>query len=142
MVLRQESRWNAKAPANAAIHNSIGAVSSVTIRPPVRLKPPRSKYRAVRVNVDGIVFHSKREANRYCELKLLEKSGEIGQLEMQCRYALKVVGQKIGSYVADFTYWDKDGNFHCEDVKGFRTPLYRWKKKHFEAQYGITIQEV
>jgi hypothetical protein len=27
-------------------------------------------------------------------------------------------------------------------VKGFKTPLYRWKKKHVEAQYGITIREV
>ena len=29
-----------------------------------------------------------------------------------------------------------------EDVKGFKTPLYRWKKKHVEAQYGITVTEV
>lgn len=29
-----------------------------------------------------------------------------------------------------------------EDVKGVKTALYLWKKKHVEAQYGITITEV
>ena len=49
-------------------------------------------------------------------------------------------GGVIGRYRADFSYeeltetggrWD----FTVEDVKGFKTPLYRWKKKHVEAQY-------
>ena len=35
------------------------------------------KYRSKRTVIDGITFDSKKEANRYCELKLLEKSGEI-----------------------------------------------------------------
>lgn len=57
---------------------------------------------------------------------------------------------KIGTYRADFSYWeppisDPTTTKHThvvEDVKGFKTPLYRWKKKHVEAQYGIEIREV
>lgn len=58
--------------------------------------------------------------------------------------------KKIGTYRADFSYWeppisDPTTTKHAhvvEDVKGFKTPLYRWKKKHVEAQYGIQIREV
>jgi hypothetical protein len=57
---------------------------------------------------------------------------------------------KVGTYVADFKYerkglsasengrWDRV----VEDVKGFSTPLYKWKKRHVEAQYNIQIQEI
>src|SRR5574344_1314908 len=46
------------------------------------------KYRSKRTVVDGITFDSKKEANRYCELKLLEKSGEIKNLELQKKFVL------------------------------------------------------
>ena len=49
----------------------------------------------------------------------------------------------IGHYVADFAYVDeRTGQRVIEDVKGVKTAMYRWKKKHTEAQYGITITEV
>jgi hypothetical protein len=114
---------------------------------PVRL-PARSKYRAVRTTIDGITFASKREAKRYSELKMLEKAGEIWDLQLQAKFALYVLLQHpdsdspIGHYIADFTYKNRQREHVVEDSKGFRTPLYKWKKKHFEAQYGITIQEV
>jgi dsDNA-binding SOS-regulon protein len=105
----------------------------------------RSKYNAKRTVVDGITFASKKEAKRYGELKLLEKAGEIRDLELQPWYALMAIGsgEQVGSYVADFKYFDKRfKRAVVEDVKGFRTPLYKWKKKHVEAQYGIQITEV
>lgn len=98
--------------------------------------------------MDGITFHSRKEANRYVELKLLQKAGEIENLMLQPRYVLSLPGAsneivKLGVYAADFQYWDnKLKGWHIEDVKGFRTPLYKWKKKHVEAQYGITITEI
>ena len=52
------------------------------------------KYRSKRTVVDGITFDSKKEANRYCELKLLEKSGEIKNLELQKKYIL-IPAQRI-----------------------------------------------
>jgi hypothetical protein len=121
----------------------------------VRRAAKRSKYGAIKQTVDGIVFHSKREAKRYCELKLLEKIGEIRCLELQPRYPLYAPEHRdghvlLGTYVADFRYQvlalaaNEDEGYGCrvEDAKGFRTPLYRWKKKHVEAQYGIEIREV
>jgi hypothetical protein len=120
----------------------------------------RHKYGAVRTEVDGIKFASKAEARRYCELKLLEKAGEIRRLALQPGFDLTVHGDafvktwlptKIGAYVADFYYEERvetpapNSDYWrrvVEDVKGFKTPLYRWKKKHVEAQYGIEIREV
>ncbi len=103
------------------------------------------KYNAQRTTIDNITFASKAEARRYAELTMLVKAGEITDLEIQPKFPL-LVGQRpkkqIGEYRADFQYV-RDGEFLVvEDVKGFKTALYRWKKKHVEAQYGITITEV
>lgn len=100
-----------------------------------------SKYRAVKTVVDGITFASKAEAKRYQEIKWLLFSGKIERCSRQNRFPLLVNGVKIGDYVADFVYWE-NGKQVVEDVKGFKTPLYRWKKKHFEAQYGVAITEI
>jgi hypothetical protein len=105
------------------------------------------KYGAKPKTIDGIRFASTKEAQRYQELKLWEKSGEIRCLRLQPEYTLDAGGTILGVYRADFEYvlihegcpgWSRI----VEDVKGFKTPLYRWKKKHVEAQYGITIREV
>lgn len=118
----------------------------------------RSKYGAIPKVVDGIRFASTKEARRYQELKLMEKAGEIESLELQPRFALCVADWRrmyfviltdctgeitVGDYVADFMYFDKRKQERVfEDVKGVRTPLYKWKKKHVEAQYGIQIREI
>ena len=118
----------------------------------------RSKYGAVPTVIDNIRFASAKEARRYGELKLLLKAGEIRNLELQPRFPLRVSRSNIqtnmpetllGEYVGDFQYEERDNalGYDCwprivEDVKGFKTPLYRWKKKHVEAQYGIQIREI
>lgn len=104
-----------------------------------------SKYKAKPTEVDGIRFDSQREARRYQELKLMERAGEIERLTLQPSFELRsaVSELRIGAYVADFRYYDhRTGETITEDAKGFRTALYRWKKKHVEAQYGIQIREV
>lgn len=101
-----------------------------------------SKYRAKKTIIDGIKFDSKREANRYCELKLLEKAKEIRDLELQPRFLLQdkfvdkqgKTHRKI-EYVADFMYVDKDNNTIVEDVKGVMTDVYKLKKKLFLNLY-------
>jgi hypothetical protein len=109
----------------------------------------RSKYRAVPTVVDGIRFASKAEARRYGELKLLEKAGEITDFELQPRYELYVTQNGwngrhlVGRYVADFRYREIPlDQIVIEDVKGMMTPLAKWKIKHAELQYGITVQIV
>lgn len=101
-----------------------------------------TKYRAKPTFVDGIRFASKHEASRYIELRLLYQAREIVNLTLQPRFQLKVGDVVIGHYRADFQYFDKrKGCVIIEDSKGYRTDLYRWKKKHFEAQYGREILE-
>jgi len=107
-----------------------------------------SKYNAIAEVVDGIRFASKREARRYGQLRLLEKARRIAKLALQPKYPLAVADKigvlvVIGVYRGDFEYVDAaTGELVIEDAKGVRTPLYRWKKKHFEAQYGLRIREV
>jgi hypothetical protein len=97
-----------------------------------------SKYNAKKTVVDGIEFDSIREAERYRELKLLERGKEIRNLVLQPRFLLqdKFVDKhgkthKKIEYVADFLYIDKYGKAIVEDVKGMLTAVYKLKKKMF-----------
>ncbi len=101
-----------------------------------------SKYNAKKSTVDGHTFDSIREADRYCELKLLEKAKEIRNLELQPRFLLQdKFKDKMGTthrkieYVADFMYIDKDDKKIVEDVKGMMTGVYKLKKKLFLNLY-------
>lgn len=103
-----------------------------------------AKFKNIATTVDGHRFDSRKEARRYSQLRMLERAGEITGLQLQPRFPLLVNGQQIGCYVGDFLYWDRAGAMVVEDVKSHHTrklPLYRWKKKHFEAQEGIRIVE-
>ena len=102
-----------------------------------------SKYRAKPVMIDGVWFASTKEANRYCELKLLLQQGEISSLQMQVTYQLVVDGQFITTYRADFVYIDqRTGARVVEDAKGLRLPIYTIKKRLMRALLGIEITEV
>lgn len=101
-----------------------------------------SKYNAAKVHVDGHRFDSKREAERYEELKAMEQEGKISQLVLQPRFelvpAFRCQGEAVRKmeYVADFKYLDFErGGLVVEDVKGFRTPEYRLKCKLFKYLY-------
>lgn len=124
-----------------------------------------SKYRAKKVIVDGIEFHSKKEANRYSELKILERAGEIENLQLQVPFVIipaqyqeetvitkrgkekiqkKLVERKT-TYVADFVY-TKDGEMIVEDVKGYRMAgaysIFVIKRKLMLQVHGIRVSEV
>ena len=98
----------------------------------------RNKYKAKKTEVDGITFHSKREASRYRELLLLEKSGIITNLELQKKYTFQVGDEKICSYLADFVYKENDKEI-VEDVKGFDTPLSKLKRQMMKAFFNIDV---
>jgi hypothetical protein len=105
-----------------------------------------SKYGAIATEVDGIRFPSKAEARRYQELSLMESGGLIRELELQPAYEFVVNGVKVGTYRADFRYWDNERNVSVvEDVKGgnaTKTPVYRLKVKLLKAIYGIDVMEI
>jgi len=114
-------------------------------------KPPkgRSKYRNRKVAVDDLAFDSEAEHRRWHVLLVLQRAGEITELQRQVRYELipAQVGpggrkQRATAYIADCVYRTKDGKVVVEDVKGFRTDAYRLKKKLLLERHGIEIQEV
>ncbi len=101
----------------------------------------KNKFKAIKTEVDGVTFASKREAARYGQLKLLEKSGLITRLELQPSFPVSINGVPVFKYLADFAYFDGKRRV-IEDAKGMKTPVYRIKKKCVEALYGVKIEEV
>lgn len=108
-------------------------------------EPKKRKYHNEPVEIDGLRFDSQAEAKRYYELRMLERSGLIEHLEIHPKLTLTVQGVRIGTYSADFRYYDiEQSRMVLEDVKSdaTKTQIYRWKKRHVKAQYGISIIEV
>lgn len=93
---------------------------------------------------DGITHASKKEAKRWADLQLLQKAGRIRDLERQVVFDLKVNGNKVCKYIADFVYTEYEhGQWSpvVEDAKGWPTPVYKLKRKLMKAIYGIEIRE-
>ena len=108
-----------------------------------------NKYHNKKIVLDGYKFDSKKEANYYNQLKLLQRAGLIRDLELQKTFILQPsfkLNNKTRrqiTYKADFTYVStEDNKIHIIDVKGFKTDVYNVKKKMFEYKYGIEIEEV
>ena len=108
-----------------------------------------NKYHNKKIVIDGIEFHSKKEGNRYKELKLLERAGLIRELELQPAFLLIPTFKKNGKtyqktkYIGDFKYFDVElGKYIVEDTKGFKTKDYIIKRKLMLYRYGIRIREV
>lgn len=104
-----------------------------------------SKYKNEPTWIDGIRFDSKKEAKRWQELKLLESASQIFNLHRQVRYPLEINGFKVCDYVADFAYTKQVLILPVEiveDCKGYRTQIYKLKKKLMLAVYGIEILEI
>lgn len=121
----------------------------------------RTKYNAKKVEVNGIIFDSKKEAKRYSELLLLEQQGIISNLQRQVKFVLipcqreqdetgarggikkgKVIEREV-FYVADFVYnIPNSANPVVEDVKGFRTKEYILKRKMMLYFHKIKIREI
>ena len=112
-------------------------------------KPKQPKYGNHKVVVDGEkVADSKHEYRRLNELKVLERVGEIKDLQTQVRFKLippqKICGVKVRGtdYVADFVYWTKDNQLICEDAKGHKTPDYLIKRKLMKLFHNVDVVEV
>ena len=110
-----------------------------------------NKYYNKKIIIDGIKFDSKKEGHHYLKLKLLEKTGKISELTLQKSFELQPKytnnkGKHIRAitYKADFFYYDHDRKqYIVEDTKGFRTDVYKLKKKMFEYVYpNLTIEEI
>ena len=110
-----------------------------------------SKYGNRKTAFDGKVFDSMKEANRYRELLILQRTGKIKDLDRQVKSTLlpnqtdgngKTVERAV-NYYADFVYTDTaTGKQVVEDVKGIRTAEYIIKRKLMLSRYGIKIIEI
>ena len=106
-----------------------------------------SKFRNVKVRMDGFAFDSKMEAARYLQLLMRQKNREISGLTVHPRFLLKVNDEKVCAYIADFQYWvcHSDIKGSCmvvEDVKGKKTRDYVIKRKLMKAVLGIEVKEI
>ena len=106
-----------------------------------------SKYYNIKSLVDGIQFDSKKEAARYGELKLLERAGEISELQVQPSFNLMVNDQLICKYIADFSYLIEDKKYPgvyatiVEDVKGCKKGC-AWEKFRIKAKLMKAIHDI
>lgn len=116
-------------------------------------KAGRSKFNSQKVEFDGMTFDSKKELNRYIELKAMQQRGEIYGLEHHTKFELapktKVDGEKRAKpairYFADFTYYNPVGDYIVEDVKSVATrklASYRTKKHLMKTVLNIDVREV
>lgn len=124
----------------------------------------RSKYKNRKVKlVDGTVFDSQHEYERFRELLLLQRVGKIHDLLRQVKFELipaqyesyERYSEKTGkrlqdgqrcveqavNYIADFVYWEND-TMVVEDAKGVKTEGYIIKRKLMLLQHGVKIREV
>jgi hypothetical protein len=103
----------------------------------------KSKFNNNKCIVDDKEFDSEKEANYYKKLKILLKAGKIGFLELQVPYELNPGGTHSLKYIADFVFVDREtGEKHVVDVKGFRTVIYRKKRRLMKKVHGIKIIEI
>jgi Protein of unknown function (DUF1064) len=101
-------------------------------------KKAKSKFGAVKCEIDNIKFDSKKEGKRYTELQILYKAGKITKPVFQYEFLLP--GSII--YRCDFLYFCLENlHFVVEDTKGFKTPEYKLKKKLMKECLGIEIYE-
>ena len=125
-----------------------------------------SKYKSKKITVNGVGYDSIKEYKRHCDLLLLERAGEITDLERQVKFVLipaqyetyerygkdgrrlkdgKRLLERECAYIADFTY-KLDGYTHVEDVKGYKGggayAVFSIKRKLMLQVHGIPVEEV
>lgn len=115
-----------------------------------------SKYgnRKTPLTFDGQtwLFDSKREAEAALGLLIRQQAGEVRDLYFQVPYRLEVEDVLICRYVADFVYDERCPQRDTSmgeawvavvaDAKGYRTDMYRLKKKLMKAIHGIDVVEL
>ena len=115
----------------------------------------KNKFNTRKIKKNGVVFDSRAEMRRWCELQKKEKAGEITNLRRQVKFVLipsqqkrfgdELVYERECSYVADFVY-EEGGRTVVEDVKGNTKGIaYQYfviKRKLMLERYGIAVKEI
>jgi hypothetical protein len=110
-----------------------------------RAKPAKYRNKPFRDRA-GVYWHSRKEYRHWLVLRAAEAAGLVRDLRRQVRYRLTVNGIEVGSYVADFVFFDPETDrVVVQDVKSPATrklPLYRLKRALLRAVWGLTVEEV
>ncbi len=129
------------------------------------IKKRRGKYNSQKTKTcDGITHASKHEAERWGELQMLQRAGEIADLKTQVPFELiptqrepSTIGKRGGIhlgkciersvvYIADFVYTDlRTGEMVVEDAKSDATrkkESYIIKRKAMLYLKNIRVKEV
>jgi hypothetical protein len=113
-------------------------------------KKPKSKFNNVKMEIDGYIFDSKKEAEFYGSLKLKKQAGLIKDFQMQVKYDIVVNTIHIANYFLDFLVVNLDDSIDYIDIKGkdaktnkfIKTGVFALKKKLVEAIYKINISMI
>lgn len=124
----------------------------IAVVPQQGKKPVRAKYGNHKVVIDGITFDSKKEGERYNQLRMMECAGKIHCLKMQVPFILAPAIQIHGRtkpalrYFADFQYFEADAlQYTLEDVKSEITrkdPVYRIKIHLMKSVHNLDVVEI
>lgn len=111
-----------------------------------KISKKKAKYGNEKVDYNGMIFDSKREADYAKKLEYLKHAHELKErvtrIEYQVPYSITAKNKVVATYFADFRVTYGDLYQEVIDVKGYRTPLYILKKKLVEALYNIKIIEI
>jgi hypothetical protein len=94
----------------------------------------------------GIDFENLFQMQRYGELLLMERAGEIHDLKVHESFGLHCIGPtgrpaRVGGIELLFVYWRGQRMF-AEEVQPAavrKSPLYLWRTNHFEHEYGVRV---
>lgn len=92
-----------------------------------------------RIVVDGISFKNPLQANRYSELKALERDGQIADLKYNAPFPLRVNNRYICTYRPTLSYKQNGRTVLLE--MDWPTDEYLVKKELVKALYGLDIIE-
>ena len=96
-------------------------------------------------------FDSAKEWRRNQELEIMQRAGEISELNKQVPFVVmpsytiadETTNRTVREirYIADFTYRLKDGTRIIEDVKGIQTDVFKIKRKLLERKIALGVIE-
>jgi hypothetical protein len=104
-------------------------------------KKSSGRMKAVKKEVDGIIFASTMEADYYEYLKAEKEAGRVIKFELQPKFPLQDSFKKYGrtikgiTYISDFKVSYSDGSELIIDVKGQETDDFKLKRKMFDYKY-------
>ncbi len=135
-------------PEQVAAHQARVKRPQTALERPTGASTPVKATKYGNTPTDG--YHSKREADRAKKLKLMQRAGEISELQEQVKYILiprqnDVNGKclfRAVTYTLDFRYMDSDGRWRHEDAKGYPNDRWPMKKALMYWVHGVIVEEV